>query len=613
MTRPRRAGAAALALAALLAGCASLGVPTLPAAGPPPQVQLTVQAPSPLDELLQTHLDLARLSVLAPGEAVSADELDRLLAATPGQVRGLLQTEGYFEPRVDVRRDGDAADGTPRVTVEVDPGMRVRVGAVTVDVQGDLARRAEDGERDARATLAAVTQGWALPSGAPFRNEQWATAKADVLKRLRADGYLGAQWSGTGAQVNVAVASARLFVVADSGPLFRTGELRIEGLERYPDDTVRNLAGFGAGAPATERRLVDYQERLLAAGLFDAATVSVDLDVGQADATPVAVRVREKPLHELTAGVGFSTNIGPRGSLQYTHRRPFGWDVIARNRIELARLRRAWDGELRSDPDEDFWSRLVGGAYTREEASNDVTTSWRARLGRSRETRRLDQLVFAEVEQASVRNLLLKIAEPFARRTATAVSANYHLVWRDLDDVILPTTGQSLSLQGGVGHSTSDFARSGAFTRLYGRYTVYRPFARSWYAQARVELGQVLRPDGVQVPDTLQFRAGGENSVRGYDYRSLGPVVDGVVTAGNVLFTGSVEVARPLSARLPSLWGAAFVDAGRAADRWVDLKPAVGAGVGLRWRSSVGPLSLDVAYGEELRRWRTHLSVGIVF
>jgi translocation and assembly module TamA len=323
--------------------------------------------------------------------------------------------------------------------------------------------------------------------------------------------------------------------------------------------------------------------------------------------------VREKPLHELTAGVGYSTNVGPRGSLQYTHRRPFGWDAIARNRIEVARLRRAWDGELRGDPDPDFWSRVVGGAYTREEANSEVTTSWRARLGRSRSTRRLDEFVFAEVEQATVRNTLLPIVEPLASRTATAVSANYHVVWRDLDDVILPTHGQSLALQGGLGHATSDDARSGVFTRLYGRYTVYRPFARTWYAQARVELGQVLRADGVQVPDTLQFRAGGENSVRGYDYRSLGPVVDGVVTSGDVLFTGSVELARPLSARLPSLWGAVFVDAGRAAERWGDLKPAVGAGVGLRWRSPVGPLALDLAYGDELRRWRTHLSVGVVF
>ncbi|MCI1193273.1 BamA/TamA family outer membrane protein [Calidifontimicrobium sp. SYSU G02091] len=613
MTRARGAVAAALACAVLLGGCASLGGSPLPAPPPPAQVRLAVQAPAPLDTLLTTHLDLARLPLIAPGEPVGADELARLLAATPGEVRSLLQTEGYFEPRVDVRREADADDGTPQVTVEVDPGPRVRVAAATVDVQGDLDRRAAAGEHDARATLDAVRSGWALPPGAPFRNPQWASAKADVLKRLRADGYLAAQWSGTGAQIDVAAQAARLFVVADSGPLFRTGELRIEGLQRYPDRPVRHLAGFGAGAPATEQRLVDYQERLLASGLFDAATVSVGLDAEHADATPVTVRVREKPLHELTAGVGYSTNVGPRGSLQYTHRRPFGWDVIARNRIEVAQLRQAWDGELRSDPDADFWSRLAGGAYSREEANDEVTTSWRARLGRSRGTRRLDELVFAEVEQATVRNTLLPIVEPLASRTATAVSANYHVVWRDLDDVILPTTGQSLALQGGLGYSTSDDARSGVFTRLYGRYTLYRPFARTWYAQARVELGQVLRADGVQVPDTLRFRAGGENSVRGYDYRSLGPVVDGVVISGDVLFTGSVELARPLSARLPSLWGAVFVDAGRAAARWGDLKPAVGAGVGLRWRSPVGPLALDLAYGDELQRWRTHLSVGIVF
>jgi len=115
------------------------------------------------------------------------------------------------------------------------------------------------------------------------------------------------------------------------------------------------------------------------------------------------------------------------------------------------------------------------------------------------------------------------------------------------------------------------------------------------------------------VPDSQRFRAGGDDSVRGYAYRSLGPVVNGAVASGNVVFTASAEIARPISERLPSLWGAAFIDAGRAADRWSDLDPAVGYGVGLRWRSPVGPLRIDYAWGQELHKGRLHLSVGIAF
>ena len=78
-----------------------------------------------------------------------------------------------------------------------------------------------------------------------------------------------------------------------------------------------------------------------------------------------------------------------------------------------------------------------------------------------------------------------------------------------------------------------------------------------------------------------------------------------------MLLTGSAELARPISARYPALWGAVFVDAGNAAQRWSDYKPVLGYGVGLRVRSPVGSLRLDIARGEELQRWRLHFSVGI--
>jgi translocation and assembly module TamA len=123
----------------------------------------------------------------------------------------------------------------------------------------------------------------------------------------------------------------------------------------------------------------------------------------------------------------------------------------------------------------------------------------------------------------------------------------------------------------------------------------------------------VFASDRVGVPDTLLFRAGGDESVRGYAYRTLGPIVNGVVTSGRVTATGSVEIARPISPKRPQFWWAAFIDAGQAANRWSELHPAFGYGVGLRWRSPVGPLRIDLAYGEEVRKLRMHLSVGIAF
>jgi translocation and assembly module TamA len=101
--------------------------------------------------------------------------------------------------------------------------------------------------------------------------------------------------------------------------------------------------------------------------------------------------------------------------------------------------------------------------------------------------------------------------------------------------------------------------------------------------------------------------------VRGYGYRELAPERNGRIIGGDVLLTGSVELARPVAPSLPAVWGAVFVDGGRAASAWNSYKPAFGYGVGVRWRSPIGPLRADVAYGEELRKFRLHLSVGITF
>jgi len=129
----------------------------------------------------------------------------------------------------------------------------------------------------------------------------------------------------------------------------------------------------------------------------------------------------------------------------------------------------------------------------------------------------------------------------------------------------------------------------------------------------QLEAGEVFVKSRISVPDTILFRAGGDGSVRGYGYRTLGPTRNGAVVGGKVLLAGSVELEHPLTARLPALLGAVFVDAGDAADRWRDIRPVLGYGVGLHYRSPIGPLRLDVAYGQAVKNVRVHLSIGVVF
>lgn len=596
------------ALMPLLAtGCALLSPKEQAEAPPaPPPVRLQVEAPTgELRRLLETYLDLGRLGVLAAGETVPEPELRRLIAAAPAQARGLLETEGYFSPEIAVER---LPGEPPTVRVRVVPGPRTRVTDVRLEVKGPLAEHTRAQQAQALAAQRALRHGWGLPTGAPFRNRDWASAKNAGLGQLRAQGYAAPSWEKTEARIDAEAHTAALEAVAQSGPLFRTGELRIEGLERQSERVVRNLAGFAPGTPATEQLLLDYQERLQSANLYERVTVEIDDNPANAAATPVTVRLSEQRLQQAVFGVGVSANVGPRVQLEHVHRRFLGRDLTARNKIEFGRLRQAWEGDIASHPGPRFWRNLFGYAYERLESDLDTVTSIRLRGGHAKETRPVDRLVFVELERGTRRT------ETGLHERTDALSLNHHAVWRRLDSVLLPTDGYSVALQTGVGQARSNVGPGGPFVRAWGRLTGYRPVGDRWFAMARVEAGQVFVRDGVVVPDSQRFRAGGDDSVRGYAYRTLAPTdATGALTSGNVVFTASAEIARPLFASLPALWGAAFVDAGRAAQRWSDLKPAVGYGVGARYRSPVGPLRVDLAYGEEIKKLRLHLSVGVTF
>jgi translocation and assembly module TamA len=567
--------------------------------------RVEVQAPENLRELLLTYLDLARFQNAPQTEGITNAELIRLTAASPSQARSLLETEGYFNAEIGVTRI-DPPDETPLITLNVAPGPRTTIGQWELTVTGELKTRIDAGDADAIELIERLRKRWPLDEGKPFSQSAWNSAKNGTLAQLRAEGYPAAKAGETTAHVDAKTNEATLAVELQSGPLFILGELQIEGLKRYNEDGIRNVADFGPGTPYSEKRLYDYQERLLKLNLFNTVAVSIEPDEAKAKAVPVTVRVTEQSLQQAVAGVGFSDSTRERVTLEHRHLRPFGLSGQIRNKLELGRTQRTWEGEWLSDPGDAQYRKLLAGGISRLDTDTDTTFSWRARAGRTVYTERIERLIFGELLNATVTNAL-------GEATSRAVSGNYHWTWRDVDDLILPTRGLTTVIQGAAGYALSETGQDGPFTRLYTRNTLYWPLPGSWFTQTRLEVAEVFAKDAVGIPETLLFRAGGDESVRGYGYRDLGPRVNGVLTSGRQLLTGSVEIARPFSLSRPALWWAVFADAGNAMNEWQDFEPAVGYGVGVRWRSPVGPLRIDWAYGREVKKGRLHFSVGIVF
>lgn len=616
MTSTLRAALVVVAVA-LLAGCANLDSlpddlaprPASEAAadetpqGPPEAdvYRLEIDAPEPLRSLLERHLDLARFRDARVAGAVTRLELDRLIAGAPAQARALAETEGYFDAQVSVKRD--RAD-VPLVRVVVEPGPRARIASVAISFEGPLHEAAAAGDAAARDTIALVEHEWPLARGAGFSQSAWSSAKNTSIARLQGEGYALARWSETSATVDAREHSVALRLVADSGPRFRIGHVRVEGLGRYGEDAVLHLLDFSPGEPYTEARLAFWQRQLQRSELFEAASVVLQVEREHAGDATVVVTVKEHQQRQATVGIGYSTDTGPRMTLDTTDRLAFGHNVTLTNSLQVGGAKNAWTGQLISHPLPNFFRSLVSAGYERLDLNDELRTSANVRFGRTQDTEDFARQYYVAVQGA-------KVESSAPTTSAWAATLNYNGVVRHIDSIALPTRGFVFSAETAAGYTFRTTASNGALARLLGRVTAYRPLSDRLLMQGYVELGQVFARSETGIPDTLLFRAGGQDSVRGYDFRSLGPVVNGVVTSGRMLFTSSLELAMPISEKLPSLWGAVFVDAGNAANQWSDLKPVIGVGPGIRWRSPVGALRVDLAYAIEDSRWRLEVSLGI--
>ncbi len=581
--------------------------------------ELVVDAPSPFKALLEKNLDIERAARLAEADSLDDTEWARLVAAAPAQGRALAQTEGYFRAEVTVAVDPADAH---RILIKLVPGEPATVGRLTLEFDGELARQAESGDTKAMDLEARMRSEWELQPGQVFRNGNWDSAKAQTLAALRNEGYAAALWTATSAQVDPATGKVRLFLVVDTGPRFLAGDVVVEGLERQPERNVRLLAGFGTGAPLTQTRLLDYQDRLQKTGLFDQVAVIYDPDPAQAAHATVTVHVHEQSLQQASVSVGYNSLSKGRVTLEHTNRKVFGQPATLYDKVQWGKLVQSWDSTLTTHPAEGFHSWLLGGSVSSINTTGDLVRAASVRFGRTQNSNPLDRMTYVQVERSlQCTPKLVKTPDfNYDCVDARAVSLNQANVWRNVDSVVLPTDGYTLSAQAGVGFAGSPVstlapnAKYGPYTRLYGRLTEYWPLPQSFYVQGRLELGQIIVGNNVAMPDAEQWRAGGEGSVRGYEWRSLGPLNgSNAVVGGNSLITTSVEVAHPFTASLPSVWWAAFVDAGSAAARFNALKMPLGYGVGVRWRSPVGPLNIDVSFPDDIRKPRLDLSVGVAF
>ena len=555
----------------------------------------------------------------AIGKDVSGRRLGYLLREAEAETREALEPFGYYSPTITLQRsDRDAPEGDDAeppaaspppatdaatgdaqraaranrklsVAIRVALGEPVRIRGFNVGVDG-----AGAGDKGVRAALAA----FAPRPGAVLEHARYESSKTQVGRALAAHGYFDADFSTHEVRVTRAEHAADIDLRWTSGERYALGDATFSQAPKQVirDKLLRKLVRWTPGDPYDEAELDRLRSSLTALDYFGLVDVSSKPEDAENGRVPVQVDLTPAPRSIYTTGLSYGTESGPgvRFGIERRYLNSRGHKALAQ--IDYARDRKTATVQYRVPA-----FAWLDGWYTASLQAADEQTDFldtrRVEFVASRSGQYNDYLnLVAALHFLRERWAFLDDSDPDAPpdyRYATFVFPELRAEYIDVDNRLAPRRGLggTLMLRGGGGDGAS-FAQVDAGVQWFHGFD---PESR---LIVRGEIGHTFSGELLDMPPSLRFYAGGDRSIRGYGWREVGPRIrnaagDEFAVGARNLLTGSVEYERYFNGP----WGAAvFVDSGSAFDGTTpDMH--TGVGIGLRWRSPVGPVRIDIARG----------------
>ncbi|WP_300495453.1 autotransporter assembly complex family protein [Marinobacter sp.] len=529
-------------------------------------------------------------------EGRSAGSLRRYASTAEAQVEEALRALGYYSPMIQwevVEQPGDGE--TPaRLVLTVQPGEPIRVRSRQVSIEGPASR-----DPDFVGTLPEKPA-----EGDVLNHGQYSTLRQTIQNRASRLGYFDGEFTTRRLEVNPEQRTADISLVFRSGVRYRLGEVSFKEGHGFEEQLLEQFVRFEPGEIYHADKVARLSGDLSNSGYFSG--VDIDASPGKAEegVIPLSVDLTTRPPRSVATGVGFSTDVGPRFSGNWREHwiNPMGHRRGAQTELSAPRQNVGAWYELPLDPPMTDSIRLSAG-YQREDIE-DVES---------------ELLTFGQQWKHQLDNGWLQVAsirwEGERFRIGNDDPEQSSLLLPGLgysklqaDSPLDPSRGYRIQFDVTGSHRAviSDVDILHANVLVKGLYTL----ADNHRFLSRFQFGGVATNRFSDVPPSLRFFAGGDQTVRGYGYETLSPRnSEDVAIGGRYLMVGSVEYQYEFAEN----WRvAAFVDEGNAMDDLSDPL-ATGAGLGIRWISPVGPLRLDVAKGLDPEfggEWRIHFSMG---
>ncbi|QGP78140.1 autotransporter assembly complex protein TamA [Sphingobium sp. CAP-1] len=533
----------------------------------------------------QFTLRFDELSALRGGQDKPANlaQINRRMKEDGDLLQRLLRAKGYYAARV---RSAVAAPppGSDRlsVTFNVVPGTQYLLDSV------EVSGLAETGDREAGLRAAFPPK-----TGDPVDADIILAGRDALAARLSESGFPFAKVDEPEVRIDHEERRGDLDVIVTPGGFRRFGAIHMKDDDLFSAHHVQEIARFDPGDTYMASDVEDLRRAIVATGLVSSVTLT-PTEAGDGEHVDIDVDARAAKLRTIAGELGYGTGEGYRAEVSWQHRNLFPPEGAVTLRGVIGTQEQTASFTYRRNNfkrRDNVLTGLVSISNIRRDAYDARTITFSGYLERQ------SNILFQKkwVWRFGGELIASDEADAFSngdRRTFLIGAVPVSLTYDGSDDLLNPSRGFRLGAR--VSPELSFQNKTFGYTRVQVDGSVYQPVSERVVVAARTRFGTILGSTVDQIAPSRRFYAGGGASVRGYGYQAIGPRYgsDNDPVGGKSLAEFSLETR----VRFGNFGVVPFVDAGNISTSFVprfrDLR--LGAGMGVRYYSSFGPIRIDV-------------------
>jgi len=551
-----------------------------------------VDANKDLKDDLDAFIDERAATLKKPKNKAESADVSRYQA---GLLRtdlvDVMKSKGYYDAAVDFKQGKEDWQGI----YVVNAGAQYKITSVTLkparfDKYFHRAARLQDKPLDAAAVL---------------------KAEAGILKSIQKDSCAFTLEVTHEVLLDPKAKTASVAFTVKEGEKAVFGPVTFENNGKVSQSYLAKMVPWKEGECFRRDKIEEFRASLLQTALFSRADLVLPPAPKKGGVVPMTLQLKERPPRSVSFGLSYYTDEGPGVSASWKHRNFLGSGETMEASAKISSLLQSLDAKLTSP----FFLRkdqslTLNADLTHEDSDAYVERNLDTGASIKRVfSKRFSATTGVNLEFSNINDKSLQTTDTFG-----LLSFPQTATFDNRDNPLDARHGWLLS--GSAEPFIDMLGTSPAFWKMEGDARTYVPFGKRFTLAGRAKLGSLLGPSTLDVPATKRFYAGGGGSVRGFGYQDVGPMTDGKPTGGRSLAEASAEARLRFT---KSIGAVAFLDAGSVSETVAPdfSNLSVGAGLGLRYYTSFGPLRLDVGVPlnnkEDTSSYQLYISIGQAF